>query len=391
MSEVEPHLTAWHDLATRALEDNFYLSPDFISAVLRRYVTKNRALIVFVYRIDDQVESLVAVASFSLRRSNWRMPLPVLCGMISPHGFLSHPLVDRQDASAALQALNEWLLRPEHPWRLIFFYGISETSPFFPRLQAELTRQKVRFLSKPMFLRPMLHRHENFNAYLAALSSARRKNFRRRWQQLQAAGSVEVILHQNLARSVRLADDFMQLERLGWKGMRGTALACKSADADFFRDLVNSNAATNRLFFVELKLNGRSIAMTANFLCGQTLFAFKIAYDPQFQIYSPGILAEIQTVKLFHETAGLVKGEGGATGNSYLRSYWRDMTQMQGLYIATPHRRSQVYLLFLSAVWRIKNIFRQITHRSSKLFCANVCFDNFYSLNETALACCQLT
>ncbi len=375
---------------SRALEDNFYLSPDFICAALRRYVTQHRPLIVFIYRVEGANEKLVAVAAFSLCRPSLRMPLPVLAGMVSPHGFLSHPLLDRHDAPGALQTLSEWLVRPEHPWRLVFFYGISAASPFLPRLETQLTQQKVAFKSKRMFMRPMLSRYENFDVYLAALSPARRKNFRRRWQQLEASGRIDIVLHRNLDQSPLLAENFMQLEKQGWKGIRGTALACQSADAEFFRDLVNSNAAENKLFFVELKLDGRVIAMTTNFVSGQTLFAFKIAYDPYFEAYSPGILAEIQTVKLFHETAGLTKGEGGATGESYLRSYWRDLTPMQGMYIAMPQRLSHVYLSLVSTVWRIKSAYRDITERASKLFCANIFLDSFSSANEIVLAVSQL-
>lgn len=361
LAQIEPHLSAWQQLMSRAAEDNFYLSPAFITAVLRHY-GENRCLVVFVYR-DDAVEGprLVAVAPFSRHDPTLKIPLTVLRGFDSPHGYLSHPLMDRNDGYDALDALWEWLERPEHPWRLVLFGGISRNSPFLPWLESLLRKRRRSFLSKSMFMRPMLYRRENFEAYLASLPVARRKNYRRRWKQLMEAGNVEILLHRNLTRCPDLIERFLQLEQRSWKGSEGTAMACRPEDTDFFRDIVEACASRDHLFFVELRFNDQPVAMTANFIVGQTLFAFKIAYDPDYRDYSPGILAEIQTIRLFHETGGLARGEGGATGESYLRSYWRDLVEMRAFYIAMPRRRARGYLALLAFVWGMKKTFRYLT------------------------------
>ena len=388
-AEIEPHLAAWQDLMSRAAEDNFYLSPVFLSAVLR-HQAQGRYLVAFVYHHVAGTERLVAVAPFSLDRPTLKTPFTVLCGFVSPHGYLSHPLVDRDDTGGALNALWEWLEKPTHPWQMIFFHGISETSPILPQLKTLLDKRGRRFLSKRMFLRPMLERCENFDAYLASLSSARRKSYRRRWKQLTCDGTVEVVLHRNLDQASDLAERFLQLEQRSWKGSRGTAMACAPEDAGFFREIVDKCAGEGNLFFVELKFNGKLIAMTTNFIVGQTLFAFKIAYDPDYQDYSPGILAEVQTVRLFHETPELARGEGGATAESYLRSYWRDLAEMHAIYIAMPRRLPYGYLSLLSSVWRIKGTFRSITQSAPQVIGLKVFATVPSVVNETLLASGQL-
>lgn len=388
-AEIEPHLAAWQDLMSRAVEDNFYLSPVFLSAVLR-HQGRDCCFVVFVYLHGATGKRLMAVAPFSRLRPTLKTPFTVLSGFVSPHGYLSHPLVDRNDSGGALNSLWEWLEQPTHPWQMINFQGISETSPFLPQLKTMLDKRGRRYLSKRMFLRPMLERAESFDAYLASLSSARRKSYRRRWKQLANDGTVEVVLHRNLDQAGDLAERFLQLEQHSWKGSRGTAMACDPKDAGFFREIVDQCARDRNLFFVELKFNGKLLAMTTNFIVGQTLFAFKIAYDPDFQDYSPGILAEVQTVRLFHETPELTRGEGGATAESYLRSYWRELAEMQAFYIAMPRQVPHAYLSLLSSVWRVKKTFRAMTQTapalsSMKLFATVPPF-----VNETLLACGQL-
>lgn len=386
LEEIQPHLPAWSGLMSRALEDNLYLSPGFVMPTLRHLMPPGSYIVIFVYRHDEHGARLAAVAPFSICSPTWRRPLRVLSGLTGPHSYLSHPLVARDDHGGALEALWQWLERPEHPWHLVHFQGIDATSPFLPMIRDSLEGRKRRYLSERKFLRPMLGRHHSFAAYLDALPPARRKHYKRRWRQLENAGKVEVILHRRLDEARDLAERFMQLEQLNWKGQAGTALGSAPSNAAFFREMMDNCGHDEQIFFVDLRLNGRSIAMTSNFICGRTMFAFKIAYDPAFRDFSPGILAEVQTVRLFLETPNLMCGEGGSSGPSYLSSYWRDLREMQAAYIAMPKWQARPYLALVSAVWRIKGAWRRLAGHSAQCFCVAL----NPAVNEAVQACCEL-
>jgi CelD/BcsL family acetyltransferase involved in cellulose biosynthesis len=391
LDEIEPHQDAWRELMPRAQEDNFYLSPCFITAALKYHAAPGSYLVVFVYCRDERGEQLLAVAPFTLMRTSIRLPLPALCGLSTPHGYLSHPLLDRDRAGVALATLWAWLEQPQHPWRLVYFNNICETSPFLPLIKSVLQKQRRRFRSHRMRARPMLDRHADFDAYLASLPPARRKNYRRCWKHLEAAGQVEVHLHRALDDTNDLANRFMQIEQRSWKGMQGTAMGCEQADAEFFSDIVKTYGSENRLFFVELNFNGQLIAMTSDFICGQTLFAFKIAYDPAFQEFSPGMLVEIQTARFFHETPELAQGEGGTSDSSYLRSYWRHLVGMQEFYVAMPHASPRLLLLLLPFIWRAKNIYHWMTSKVLRLTGLVIFFSDFSAVDETLQICQLLT
>ena len=372
---------------SRSLEDNLYLSPSFVMPTLRHLMEQGRYIVVFIYRHDQQGTRLAAVAPFSICLPTWRRPLTVLSGLTGPHSYLSHPLVARDDNGGALRALWQWLEHPEHPWHLVHFQGIDASSPILSMIRDSLNGQKRLFLSGRQFLRPMLGRHESFEAYLGALPSARRKNYKRRWRQLESAGKVDVLLHRRLHEVRDLAERFMKLEQLNWKGESGSALASAPSNAAFFREVVKNCERNEQIFFVDLRLNGRTIAMTSNFICGQTMFAFKIAYDPEFKDFSPGILAEVQTVRLFLENHSLVCGEGGSSGHSYLSSYWRDLREMQATYIAMPKWQARRYLSLVSVVWWLRSQWRSRFGRGSRTLGLSL---NVVAVNEVLQTCCEL-
>ena len=93
-----------------------------------------------------------------------------------------------------------------------------------------------------------------------------------------------------------------------------------------------------------LRIVGEVEWMPSNFISGRTLFAFKVAYDDAFSQYSPGILAELETVRAFHETPGLELGDGGTIGASYLDDYWLDSVEMRDAYFSTGSLRSRLLL-----------------------------------------------
>ena len=72
--------------------------------------------------------------------------------------------------------------------------------------------------------------------------------------------------------------------------------------ADFFRTVCARFAAAGRLQLLVLSGGGIDIAWKVNFVAGDTVFCFKIAYDPEFARFSPGVQLELDFVDLFHGT-----------------------------------------------------------------------------------------
>jgi CelD/BcsL family acetyltransferase involved in cellulose biosynthesis len=115
-----------------------------------------------------------------------------------------------------------------------------------------------------------------------------RKNLRRRWRNLEAKGRL----------SLRRADkadpqdlrQFYRLEQSGWKGKKGTAIACSKETQQFYDSIAQSAERFGYLSFYFLEQNGEAIAAQLGLTCGGRHFAIKSGYDENYEEYGPGHL-----------------------------------------------------------------------------------------------------
>lgn len=82
---------------------------------------------------------------------------------------------------------------------------------------------------------------------------------------------------------------FIALERMGWKGARGSSLANDERRLAFARGLVASLAADGRVRADLLAAGDRVLAVLLTLTAGDVAFLWKIAHDPDFAQASPGV------------------------------------------------------------------------------------------------------
>lgn len=136
-------------------------------------------------------------------------------------------------------------------------------------------------------------------AYLdAALPGKKRKELRRQHARLAEQGRLEVIRNDDTRGLAVWIDHFLALELEGWKGAAGSALACAEATELMFREALTEAGKRGRLERLSLELNGRPIAMLANFLTPPGAFSYKTAFDENYARFSPGVLLQRENLAL---------------------------------------------------------------------------------------------
>jgi hypothetical protein len=132
------------------------------------------------------------------------------------------------------------------------------------------------------------------------------------------------------ADAQRWIDDFLCLEAQGWKGERGSALASTEGNRCFAAAMLAEAHRRGRLQMVGLDFDGRPIARCCNLLAGSGSYAYRTAYDESFGQYSPGVIAELDSIRAFHHLAG-VEWMDSVTerGNTTLNRLWRDRCRVQ--------------------------------------------------------------
>jgi CelD/BcsL family acetyltransferase involved in cellulose biosynthesis len=85
-------------------------------------------------------------------------------------------------------------------------------------------------------------------------------------------------------------EQFLALEKAGWKGSNASALASQGCTAGLFREAIRVAHQRGMVRLMSLEAGGRVIAMTSWFACGARSYGFKMAYDEAFRSYAPGRL-----------------------------------------------------------------------------------------------------
>ena len=121
-----------------------------------------------------------------------------------------------------------------------------------------------------------------------ARSSRLRNNLRKGWRKLEEGGQVRF-------RRLDYADPealekFYRLEEAGWKGKRGTAIACSKQTREFYDRIACSASAFGYFSLYLLEVSESLVAADFGFCLGGRYFPLKIAYDENYRSCGPGHL-----------------------------------------------------------------------------------------------------
>jgi CelD/BcsL family acetyltransferase involved in cellulose biosynthesis len=285
----------WDALAHVAAEPNPFAERWFAQAGLTAFDPRG-AVALASLRHEGRLVGLLPLA----RRLVYdRYPLPHICNWLHPNAFCGAPLVAHGAEHDFWRALLGWA---DHYARAALFLHL-ERLPADGPLYAAL-RDVVAAAHRPA---AAVHREErallasdlDADAYFeASLSTKKRKELRRQFNRLADEGAVAVERCTDDAGLAEWIDAFLSLERAGWKGAEGSALACADATERFFRQAMADAAAAGRLERLALTLDRHPIAMLANFLTPPGAFSFKTTYDERLARFSPGVLLQRENLAL---------------------------------------------------------------------------------------------
>lgn len=142
---------------------------------------------------------------------------------------------------------------------------------------------------------PVLELTDDWDAqYQAKVSAKRRSQDRRRLKQLKERGPVEF----SLARSrkeveLALADAF-RLHALRWEARGDGSGFATPTGVTFHRAALGALADQDVVRLMTMKFAGQAIAFTLAFALGGRLYGYRMAFDPSFARYSPGIVSLVE-------------------------------------------------------------------------------------------------
>jgi CelD/BcsL family acetyltransferase involved in cellulose biosynthesis len=80
---------------------------------------------------------------------------------------------------------------------------------------------------------------------------------------------------------------------------------------------------------------GVDVAWKVNFVAGDCVFCFKIAYAEQWARFSPGVQLELDFVEIFHGTSSTWSDSCAAPDNEMINRLWPDRRSLATLLVPT--------------------------------------------------------
>lgn len=335
-------LDAWRALASRSSEPNPFWEPGMLLAAVGALGHPHGLL---VARDGERWTACAPVVfeRLTLPGRTRALPLAALRGWRHDHCYLGVPLVDGGDVEGGVAGLRTSARNAGA--RVVRFDLVDPDGPVG---RAFALAGGARVLEDD---RAALHRRETPDYLDARLSAHHRRDLARLRRKLArdlGVEGVEVVDRAGDAEAVRA---FLVLEREGWKGRQGTALAV-GGGAAFLERACQDLAEAGRLELLALQAGERVAAMKLNVRAAEGVFCFKIAFDESLARYSPGIQLEMATVDRFHQRGVEAWMDSCADpANSMINRLWPDRRTMASYLVPTSVRGRTLTAAVRGARW----------------------------------------
>lgn len=300
-NKLHDYIHAWEDLADHALEQNPFYEPWMLIPALKSFTSGANVRVVLVFALDQAKPLLCGVFPVEKKTRYKKLPVAALSLWRHIYSPLCTPLIRTSFARECMDAFLDWLAF-ERECALMDFNLVSGDGPFQQILQERLTECECSSLVSESYTRALFRPRDSADQYLrAALNREHRKDLRRRTRRLSERGQLEVNALEPDGNIDHWIEEFLDLELRGWKGKNGGAFACNDSNRNYFVTIARAAFERGRMMMLALRLDGRPIAMKWNIISAPGSFAFKIAFDENYSAYSPGVLLELENIRLLHD------------------------------------------------------------------------------------------
>ncbi len=337
-------LAAWERLVARAAEPNPFFEPWFLVPSLQQWGAAERVT-VKAWFLDGRLAGLMPIVRSAKYYSHI---LTHATGWLHPNAFCGVPLVVAGQEEAFWRALLAHFDRMAR--RALFLHlpllpaggpvdaALERVLASSPRAHYRVAEENRAFLTGEMSAAEYLE---------GSMSAKKRKELRRQHNRLAEEGTLAFERLEGEAGLSEWTAEFLALEAAGWKGEAGSALASAPDTAALFTQSLAGAAAAGRLERLALRLDGRPIAMLANFITPPGAYSFKTAFDEAYARFSPGMLLQLENLALLERPDVAWADSCAVEGHPMIERLWRGQRRMvsRNIAIGGPLRRAAFRLL----------------------------------------------
>lgn len=337
-------IAAWERLVARASEPNPFFEPWFLLPSLAQWGAADRVTVKAWFH-DGRLAGLMPIVRSARYCSHI---VTHATGWLHANAFCGVPLVAAGLEEEFWRALLAHFDRMARRALFLHLPLLPAGGPVDAALERVLAAGKRSHYRVAEENRAFLTGEMGAQAYLEeSMSAKKRKELRRQHNRLAEEGTLAFERLEGETGVAEWTSEFLALEAAGWKGEAGSALASAPDTAALFTQSLAGAAAAGRLERLALRLDGRAIAMLANFITPPGAYSFKTAFDEAYARFSPGMLLQLENLALLERADVEWADSCAVEGHPMIERLWRDKRHMvsRNIAIGGPLRRAAFRLL----------------------------------------------
>ncbi|WP_435418172.1 GNAT family N-acetyltransferase [Parerythrobacter aurantius] len=330
-AHVLDNLWDWDDLAQRVATPNPFFERWALLPALENFACDHPVRLVTLY----DGETLVGLMPLAISRHYYGRAVPHVSGWLHHNAFCGAPLVAQGYEIAFWSALIEWADRYGRGVPFLHLAKLPTDSALHTALRSVLALQQRPATVVQSIERALLASSLEPDAYFElSMSAKKRKELRRQHNRLSEEGELRFHRSEGSDNIDAWLDAYLFLEKSGWKGEQRTSLADRSDTSEFFRAAIAGAARAGRLERLTMTIDGRPIAMLANFLTPPGAFSFKTTFDESYARFSPGVLLQRENLALLAREGIEWADSCAAADHPMIERIWREKRTVVSVNIA---------------------------------------------------------
>ncbi len=314
---------AWDELARNASEPNAFCESWYLLPALAQFDPQRLTNLFVLWEGEVGQSRLLGLMPVSAERRYGRWPIPNVQNWLHPNAFLGSPLVRQGYEEAFWRALLVHLDSRPTGGLFLHLNGLAIGGALQNALDTVAHQQDRRIALVYRTERAMLEGNSTPEAYYeAAVRAKKRKELRRQKNRLAEIGTLDFTRNDGSSGLDAWAEEFLALEKRGWKGANGSALDCADETRKLFHEALAGAAEQGRLELLDLRLDGAPLAMLVNFLCPPAGFSYKTAFDEDYARFSPGVLLQYENLSLLERDEITYCDSCAVQGHPMIDSLW---------------------------------------------------------------------
>ncbi|HZF94436.1 MAG TPA: GNAT family N-acetyltransferase [Allosphingosinicella sp.] len=313
----------WDDLAANASEPNVFAERWFVEPGMRHMAAPGSVRTIPVW--GDEGETLAGLLPLRIEGRYGRTPVRHVQNWVHDHSFLGTPLVRRGREREFWAGILATLDGAEWAPGFLHLTGIAEDGPVHRGLAEAAAALGRPCATVHRMQRALLQSDLTPQAYQeAAVRKKKRKELGRLRSRLAELGDIRFETLERAEDAPLWCEDFLALEAKGWKGKEGSAFRNEAKTAAFFREMFAGAFAAGALEVLRLAVGGKPIAMLVNLHAAGGGFSYKIAFNEDYARYSPGVMIEIENLRLLARPGFAWMDSCAAADHPMIDSLWRE-------------------------------------------------------------------